>query len=434
MAINEDDIMIEKTVDGFSATQNSSELTQDQINDIASSLEEMRLRQVEDAADKVEIDENAKLESDTIITPIDGVEGRVVDSMPEMNISLFDIEDDEKVKQANTNRMVENAKDSLNLTDDDAIAMISIISEMKKNPKYPVYSNLPNSLKKIVDDIAVDGFHTPINAIPRANLDRIARMVMTEFASSEELNDAFIDLQKSIDEALHIPSIMDLYTEHTRKVMEENIPEMAESIKEEYPEKAKMLLDVKEEFSHSYTFDRAREMYESNSRLRKAVRRHDMEYKRVLQDFNSKNERSTFKMNDVTELPIVLHKTLIEDPEIMMAANKEDDKPVDDYVSGVVDMNITDDDIQKFCVLICKSCENLDPTAILDAAYMYYMMKNIIVLKYADEAKTDFAAELINNICNTIAFIRDKEAEFNAANLDKPKSGKKLRSDKGNRK
>ena len=49
-------------------------------------------------------------------------------------------------------------------------------------------------------------------------------------------------------------------------------------------------------------------------------------------------------------------------------------------------------------------------------------MKNIIVLKHSNEAKTEFAAELISNICDTITFIRDKEAEFNAANMDKSKS------------
>jgi hypothetical protein len=61
---------------------------------------------------------------------------------------------------------------------------------------------------------------------------------------------------------------------------------------------------------------------------------------------------------------------------------------------------------------------------------MYYLVRNIIALKHTKEAKTDFAVELINNICDTIVFIRDKEDEFNASNMHKSKSSKKLRADK----
>ena len=58
---------------------------------------------------------------------------------------------------------------------------------------------------------------------------------------------------------------------------------------------------------------------------------------------------------------------------------------------------------------------NMDPGNILDAAYMYYALKNITMLNLTNETKTDFAAELINNICDIIEFIREKEAEFNAS-------------------
>lgn len=67
----------------------------------------------------------------------------------------------------------------------------------------------------------------------------------------------------------------------------------------------------------------------------------------------------------------------------------------------------------------------MDPCDVIDAAYMYYMMRNIIILRHTQETKTAFAVELINNICDLITFIRDKESDFNESNLDKSKRIKK---------
>ena len=95
----------------------------------------------------------------------------------------------------------------------------------------------------------------------------------------------------------------------------------------------------------------------------------------------------------------------------------------------LLDLDVSMQDIYQFCILICESCRNMNPDDVIDASYMYYMIKNIIVLRHTQEAKTDFAIELISNICDTIVFIRNKEDEFNES-VDKSKSGKKRKSNK----
>ena len=73
----------------------------------------------------------------------------------------------------------------------------------------------------------------------------------------------------------------------------------------------------------------------------------------------------------------------------------------------------------------------MDPCDLIDATFMYYLMRNIIMLKHGNESKTEFAAELINNICGVITFIRDKEAEFNESNMDKSKHAKRSANKRG---
>lgn len=370
----------------------------------------------------VEVDENAELEKSEVVTDGDPADlaAMTVDTMPASDASLFDIEGDTitvngHYQEDASNSIAGLAKDTYDLTDEEVVGLLDIISNMRNNEKYPVYKNLPKKLQDTVKELAMQ------NNIPASQYNALARMIMLEFISDSEMQNVFIDIEKSLNEALKMPSVIDLYTEHTRTVMEENIPKMIDEIKEAEPEKAALLLKVKDQFTKSYTYSFAKEMYENNAQLRKAVRKHDKHLKRALDEFNFKNEKSNFKMNDVRELPEVLTKILITDP-IEMTENADEVNPITELAQKILDFRVTENDIAKFCIMICKSCENLNSKDVVDASYMYYMMKNIIVLKYSNEAKTEFAAELISNICDTITFIRDKEAEFNAANLDKSKS------------
>ena len=369
----------------------------------------------------VEVDEDAELEKDIVENDIDsGLISAVIEEHPDADISLFDIGVDDATEILKK-KSSDDIKDSLNLTDEEAYQVVRTITEMGNNKNYNVYDNLPNSIRSIIDNIMKE------NNISISNRNNLSRMVMTELIKDNGMESALIDFQKSLDEALKMPSIMDLYSEHTKTVMEKNIPEMIERIKDEAPDKAEMLEKVKDAFIRSYNFSSAIEAYNTNTRLRKAIRRYDIEFKRALNEFNFRNEKSSFKMNDVRELPVVLNHILIDEPYSVVSASEEDGTELDEnniYLKAF-DMNIDESDIKKFCILICKSCEDLNPDYVIDAAYMYYMMKNIIILKHTQESKTDFAVELINNICDTIAFIRNKEAEFNECNLDKSKHTKK---------
>lgn len=383
---------------------------------------------MEKIKDSTEVNENADIELES------------VEDYTAIAVDLFNADNEGAIEKAMDNKTTAFAKDSFNLTDDETIQLLETIKMMNNKKDYPVFDNLPKPMQDVINSLMAE------NQIPDKHKNAIARTVINEMLSDAGMQEAFVDLQKALDDALNIPSIADMYSEHTKEVMEVRIPEMAENIKDAEPEKAKLLMNVKEAFTKSYTFSFAREMYENNARIRKAVRRYDMEIKRALEEFNFRNSKSNFLMNDVREMPDILKHIFIEEPSEILAHMATIDDSIKNRIDSgdlaeavklagipnmekIYDMDISETDIQKFCVMICKSCENMDPTNIVDASYMYYMMKNIIMLKHTQEAKTDFAAELISNICDTIAFIRNKEAEFYAANLDKSKPSKKLRSD-----
>lgn len=414
---------------------NENILSDSELDSIVNAAADFRkeiVNDMETIKKDIKIDENAPLEAND-------------NSTTTMDIDLFDANSEENIENKITEKTAAIAKDSFNLSDDDAIQLIDTIKYMNQDPNYPVYDHLPAAVRDIISKLMVE------NDIPIKYRNKVARVTINEMMEDAGSQEMFIDLQKALDDALKIPSIADLYTEHTKEVMEEKIPEMAENIKDVEPEKAKLLMDVKNMFSKSYTFELAKDAYENSATIRKAVRKNESEIKRILDEFNFRNSKTNFLMNDATEMPTVLTHILIEEPSQIIDHATSLDPIVKDHIKNnrmdeafdimnipntkkIYNMKILKSDIQKFCIMICKSCENMDPHNIVDASYMYYMMKNIIMLKHTQESKTSFAAELINNICDTITFIRNKEAKFYAANLDKSKSTKKLRSNNSSRK
>ena len=426
-----------------------NKLTDDQINAIVESAEGSVANDVidmRDIKDSVVVDENAPLiPTDGVVgdnglieattnTPKEEYDGldeidRIAKSFEDAtaNIDLFDVEngamnpvDEEKV----INTVANDLKGNLELSDEATMQLIEVMAQMRKDPNYPVFMNLPKEVQLVVSKLAMD------NGMDPNNLNEVSRLLLNEFLNSAGMEQSLIDLEKALDESLKIPSVMDMYSEHIRQVMEEKIPEVVEELKETDPEKADLLNEVKRMFTLSYNFGFARERYLLDSKLRKAIRRHEVEFKRSIDLFNYQNEKSNFKMNDASHVPIVLTELFITGPyrEADLYDNAGEDVPKD--IQDLIDMNIKKADIEKFCILIFRSCRGIDPMAVDSAAYMYYLVRNIIALRHTKEAKTSFAAELINNICNTITFIRDKESEFNASNMDKSKSAKKYNKNK----
>ena len=429
-----------------------SELTNNQIDEIVKSAESSvhdGVIDMRDVKDSVVVNEDAPLEvaegaigNSGLIEATTGTSKEEFDGLDEIDriakqfedatadVSLFDVENgatnpvnEEKV----INAVASDMKENLHLSDESVLQLIEVMSMMRKDPKYPVFKNLPAEVKALITKLALEN-----NADP-SMMDEMSRMLLNEFLSSAGMEQSLIDLESALNEALKIPSVMDMYSDHIRYVMETKIPEVVEEIKDTDPEKADMLNEVKRMFTLSYTYGLARDSYLSDSKLRKAVRRHKVEFKRSIDLFNYQNEKSNFKMNDASHVPGVLTELFLVAPHRDAAMYENAGESIPEDITKLIDMNITTTDIEKFCILIFRSCRGFDAMAIDCAAYMYYLVRNIIALRHTKEAKTAFAAELINNICNTITFIRDKESEFNESNMDKSKSAKKHNSGKRNK-
>lgn len=380
-------------------------MTDEQLDDVVMLIKNNTSEQVENMREIHEIienenNENKPLEAEVLNTiPNDPSSLLVADSNDynKSDISLFDMDKDtihNMIEEELTNSISSSAKDMFDMDDESIINILSIVREYKKDNKYPVYKNMNPKLQSMIRTIANNTTGTFVS------VNNIAKQLIQSFIDEAEMDQSFIDLEKSLDEVLNMPSIVDMYTEHMEEVMNTKIPEMVNELRSiNENEKADKLEQVKQSFDDAYDLHLLKEKYNSVTRIRKAVRRdYCTNVKRYCDDLNYANKKTKFIMNDANLLGHALYKVFIED---RLTDNTD----------------ITINDIEKFIILLCMSLEGLDREDLPQAAYIYYLIKNIIILQHTEESKTDFSIKLINNIKNIIYYIREEEAKFNEQHI-----------------
>ena len=383
---------------------NTTKLTEEQIDEIVKTSEEntpeevINMRHSIENADDINVSEEGYEEEIKNISLDSSYEDLLAGSgyeLPETSADIFEVAEGITLKDEDVEARIRENASVFDLTDEEMIVFLAVVAKYRKKEITNVYSELPDKVRKMIANLAAE------EGISFTEYNKIARLFLDEFISGAELDEAFVDFERSLDEALKMPTIADMYSEHTKMVMDEKIPDIVEKVKDEDPERAELLEEIRNRFYYAYSLEGLKTHFEETARTRKLMRRDYKDPIRFCDEFNLKNDRSKFKMPDCRSISPALARVFLQEEH--------------DEDSRIYKMNINDVDISKFIILFCRSCMNMDPSNILDAAYMYYALKNITMLNLTNETKTDFAVELINNICDIIEFIREKEAEFDAS-------------------
>lgn len=273
-------------------------------------------------------------------------------------------------------------------TDEEIEALVDAYIDYSVNKNKYIYIKLPERLQNIIRKAKMN--------YPKISTNEMAISLLKTAYGSFNFNEATaIDIETSIKATLGIGNNEELSLDNMRDRIEIGLQKIADQYREDNPDYSTKFDNIIKAFKESYTLEPMYICYDTNSGARKAVRKYDNNYKKLVNEFNYKNEKSLYRMQDCS----LLYKTLYDLEEL--------------------DENITEEDILKFIVLFFKTCENMDPTDLGQATYMYYTMKNISLLSAPDEPKSPFAGELINNIKDLIGYIRKKEDLVNGSNRPK---------------
>lgn len=267
------------------------------------------------------------------------------------------------------------AKD-FNMNDEDALSLMNLIIDYQKDKSINVYSRLPEQAKRMVNMAA--GHTTNISVI-----NKTAKELLEYFISNMKINEAHIDLQKSIQRELEMPGIMEAFSEHQTEIMDKNLLEHAEKLKETNPDKAKTILALRESYIDAINLTTLKKEVDERGKNVKRLDKEVKKYNKHCRDFNHKYEVKECKFNIKSVLLVA--KTL--------------DRTINEKYKG--------DDILKFVILFIKITKNYSPDNILEHAYMYYTINTLLSLDYLTPG-----SDIYNKLISNIEYIIDKIKEI----------------------
>lgn len=296
-------------------------MSEEEINDLAEATEASTPEEVikmHESMDKAEEDVGSEdfapeIKDIGLDDEFNAIMNGNYDDLPETDADIFKVADGfmQPSEEAVEARMKDNME-MFNLSEEDTVLFLAVISKYKKDKNMHLYNELPEGVKKMIKELA-ESQNIPFSI---TTYNQIAKFFVDEFISSAEMDEAYVDFEKSLNEALKMPTIADLYSEHTKAIMDEKIPEMIEKIKDEYPEKAALLQKIHDNFYEAYNLTRLIDHYKTNTRTRKLIRRDWEKPVRFCDEFNMINHRSKFKMPDCRSIIPALNRVLIDEPTV----------------------------------------------------------------------------------------------------------------------
>jgi len=251
------------------------------------------------------------------------------------------------------------------MSDEEAMEIYNIAVRAKADPSFNVAAALP---KRIYDNIAVNC--KVMNVRSAKAINNYSRMLVGALLDEMSLDKECKAFQDDLEKAIAFPEIVDMYAEHTRKQMEEDLIAKAELITDDPVLKAE-LLAVSKAYTDAYTFSRQLELLKDDlfiKRIEKKVRR----YERCCSDYDFIMSRSVLRISPIkclfTELPNVL--------------------------------KVNENQIKAYIVMLMEVSKNINANDKPGTWFLYNSVRNIITLARTGNKKTDFSNEAIQNLKN----------------------------------
>lgn len=275
-------------------------LTDEQVLKIASTVEESKnetdslLSRIE--AEYANIDNsNAPLEEGEAQFISDGLYMEAEESN-EIDFNHFD-SIDKSIDDIINDNIKDNIAQEYNLSDEEVIKFINLITRIRNKEKFNVYNELPEVLKKQVDDM-VKSQNIPLNQKP--NLLKVtAQLLVEEIMKDAELDSLSIDFEKAMKEL--IPSPMEMYSEFNKDYIENEFVKVAEKIKDENPKVSNNLLAMRKGYIDAYTYEPMYELF-NNPKIQKNIRRANVLWSRTNTEYLRLAEICKFKLYSLQEL------------------------------------------------------------------------------------------------------------------------------------
>jgi len=273
--------------------------------------------------------------------------------------------------------------------------LLDVVNRKMKGEEFNLYKTLPDKIRDLINSYCRKGT-IPLNT-PSGNQFRnmIAEQLVEEFISNIELNRIQTDFSKELEEIFdkgtkELSESIVGYTKERSRAYREAADKM------EDPEKKAKLVAILDNVDEGYNLETLKEYAKSCKIKKYDLERPDKIYRSFLQKYKD----SKFNIYGIDMAVPILLRNLNKDNE---------GNPISSDSADYFD----ELDINAFFVAFCKQTANYNPnTNPNQHAYMYYLMYNCIFTDINTGDKKDVSIKFLENVKEVINNLRERNDNF----------------------
>lgn len=287
------------------------------------------------------------------------------------------------------NALTENILSDSKITDNDIAAIKALLYKKNKTGNI-LYDDLPEVLKKEIDKTVKNGM---IYGYNRSQIGMARNMMANDIVENiytailqDKITEVTVDLETSVKNLVN-KEYQDIAAAQNKQqlfVYLKKFPELAETKYKDDPEKKALLYAVSKGFEQAHSLEEMYSAYSKGGRQMK-IRKIDIEkIHKVIREFESKYEKSTFTIRDISHAV--------------------------DVLSRHVNSRYTENIIKGFIVTFCNYTRDMKPANIAEHTFMYYFINNILSLDIpvSDEKVIAYNNEFIDNVNHFLNLISER--------------------------
>lgn len=267
---------------------------------------------------------------------------------------------------------------SMDLSDEDALKLFSIVNRYRGGEKFNVYNELPEKLKKAIKTQAMSAGITN-----RADLAKFAKMMIDIMIEDSNMDNEIDKYIKDVKKELNIPSITGFYIDSIRETYEVKMLENADKIESENPRSANYLRMASRGFTKAYTMENQIAFLNDDKNLKwlSKMRKHIIRFKRFLDGYNE-------CFSKIKDLKVKNVKSV-------------------QYSLKSIFPNLKEYDIKTYTLVLIKCSEEME-TNMETTMFKYHSITLLELLAQDQSDKIEFNVLLKNNISQLIELINER--------------------------
>lgn len=264
--------------------------------------------------------------------------------------------------------------------------LLDIVNRRLNKEEFNVYKEFPEEIQNMVNRYIINGGIPLFSKEGKQFRNMLSEQLISEFITNINMDRIKNDFSKEIEDLFEkgsnelADSIIG-YTSERNQAYREHAEKMEDI------EKREKVLNILDQIDAAYSLNDLKEFSKKckikSIELEKPVNK-------VYSSFLSKYKDSPYNIYDINMARPILFRNL----------------------NDSIDEEFRDKDIDAFLICFCKQCDNMTPNNVIDHAYMYYVIYNIVLTDLNKGESVQISKDFLKNVKEVIYNLRKRNNNF----------------------